>query len=193
LEKIIGSKNFSFPKSLYTVVDILKIVTNEKDIILDFFAGSGTTGHATLELNKEDSGSRQFIIVEQLDKHIEICKTRCLKMIEKEFQESSFIYFELKQYNEAFIEQIQGAESTAELEAIWETMKVKSFLNWNVDFRKADLAFEAWQELDLSKQKHALIELLNKNQLYVNLTEMEDEDLACTQEEKILSREFYNL
>ena len=62
LKKIFGDKRFDYPKSLYLVMDILKITAKEDAVILDFFAGSGTTGHAVLELNNEDGGNRQFII-----------------------------------------------------------------------------------------------------------------------------------
>ncbi|MFA6433740.1 MAG: site-specific DNA-methyltransferase [Elusimicrobiales bacterium] len=65
LEIILGkAKGFDFPKSLYAVLDTLKItLKNKKDsVVLDFFAGSGTTGHAVLELNKEDGGHRKFIL-----------------------------------------------------------------------------------------------------------------------------------
>lgn len=63
LNNIIPTK-FSFPKSIYTVEDCIKAVVHNKDkaIILDFFAGSGTTGHAVLELNKQDNGNRKFIL-----------------------------------------------------------------------------------------------------------------------------------
>lgn len=63
LNSIIPVK-FPFPKSLYAVKDCIKAVIhdNQNAIILDFFAGSGTTGHAVLELNKEDGGKRQFIL-----------------------------------------------------------------------------------------------------------------------------------
>lgn len=56
--------NFPFPKSLYAVMDCIKAVLHDKNnsIILDFFAGSGTTGHAVLELNKNDNGNRKFIL-----------------------------------------------------------------------------------------------------------------------------------
>ena len=64
LTSIIGQNNFPFPKSIYAVKDCIEACTYKKDaIILDFFAGSGTTGHAVLELNKEDGGTRQFILV----------------------------------------------------------------------------------------------------------------------------------
>jgi adenine-specific DNA-methyltransferase len=64
LVKLILNHEFPFPKSLYAVKDCLKsVVGNKKDaVILDFFAGSGTTGHAVLEINKEDNGKRQFIL-----------------------------------------------------------------------------------------------------------------------------------
>lgn len=62
LSTIIDEK-FPFPKSLYLVKDCLESVCQKKDaLILDFFAGSGTTGHAVLELNKEDGGHRRFIL-----------------------------------------------------------------------------------------------------------------------------------
>ena len=61
LEKIIGRKGVSYPKSLYTVLDILKLTTDAGDIIVDFFAGSGTTGHAVIELNRREGGGRKAI------------------------------------------------------------------------------------------------------------------------------------
>ncbi len=63
LNNIIKAK-FPFPKSLYAVMECIKacIHDNNNSIILDYFAGSGTTGHAILELNKEDGGKRQFIL-----------------------------------------------------------------------------------------------------------------------------------
>lgn len=65
LDKILNRrKAFDYPKSLYAVLDALSVlVADKKDaVVLDFFAGSGTTGHAVLELNKRDSGKRQFIL-----------------------------------------------------------------------------------------------------------------------------------
>ncbi len=54
---------FSYPKSIFAVMDCLRVMSDKKDaIILDFFAGSGTTGHAVLKLNQEDGGIRSFIL-----------------------------------------------------------------------------------------------------------------------------------
>lgn len=62
VENILGGKKFDFPKSLHLLVDTLKLTSNKNATILDFFAGSGTTGHAVLELNKQDGGNRKFIL-----------------------------------------------------------------------------------------------------------------------------------
>ena len=66
LERIFGKKVFDYPKPVKLIKHLLKIGSGKKDIILDSFAGSGTTGHAVLELNKEDGGDRKFIMI-QLD------------------------------------------------------------------------------------------------------------------------------
>lgn len=64
LREIIPNCDFDFPKSLYTVYDCLFAVVGDRPnaIVLDFFAGSGTTGHALLEMNKADNGNRKFIL-----------------------------------------------------------------------------------------------------------------------------------
>lgn len=63
LSSLLGAKKFDYPKSLYAVRDAILVTSEKKDAtILDFFAGSGTTGHAVLELNKEDGGNRKFIL-----------------------------------------------------------------------------------------------------------------------------------
>ncbi len=73
-------------------------------LILDFHAGSGTTGHAILKLNEEDNGNRQFILVEQLNEHIDICIERIQKVIEQNNINDNFTYLEPKKYNQTFIE-----------------------------------------------------------------------------------------
>lgn len=63
LASMIGANKFDYPKSLYAVIDCLRVLSNNSSAtFLDFFAGSGTTGHAALELNKEDGGNRSFIL-----------------------------------------------------------------------------------------------------------------------------------
>lgn len=85
LNKIIKRNSFSFPKSIYAVLDCIKAASNDNKnaIVLDFFAGSGTTGHAVLELNKQDSGRRKFILCTNNENNIatEVCYPRIQKVI----------------------------------------------------------------------------------------------------------------
>ena len=62
LKKIFGTKNFNNPKPVDLIQDILQISTQKNSTILDFFAGSGTTGHAVMKLNGKDDGHRKFIL-----------------------------------------------------------------------------------------------------------------------------------
>jgi len=190
-----GNKLFSYPKSIYTVKDTIQIITGFKsnDIILDFFGGSGTTAHAVLELNKEDGGNRQFILVEQMDYIETVTVPRVKKVLEINNEKTPFTYLELKKYNQIFIEKIQGAKTTEELLAIWEQMKERSFLNYNVDLKKQEEHIEEFKQLSIEEQKQHLVEILDKNQLYVNLSSMNDKDFEVPEEEKQVTKDFYQI
>ena len=111
LEEILGERLFDFPKSTNTVMDSLKISTYGREIILDYFAGSGTTGHATIKLNREDNGSRKYILVEMGNYFDTVTKPRIQKVIysdnwkdgkpqDKEGISQMFKYFRLESYED---------------------------------------------------------------------------------------------
>lgn len=197
LKNTFGKKVFSYPKSPYLMRDIINCLTDVNDIIVDVFAGSGTSGVVAHKLD------RQYILTEQMDYVEPIPVSRLLKVIEGEqtgISEEvnwkgggSFTYFELKKYNQIFIDQIEEAKDAKALLTIWEQMKTKSFLNYNVDIKKQDEHLEEFKALSLSEQKQHLCELLDKNQLYVNLSSLNDADFACTEEEKRLNHDFYKM
>ena len=85
LKKMFGEKTFDYPKSIYAVIDSLKIsLGNKRDaIVLDFFAGSGTTGHALMVMNREDDGNRKFILCTNNESGIaeDVCYPRLRKAI----------------------------------------------------------------------------------------------------------------
>jgi adenine-specific DNA-methyltransferase len=81
LSKIISKNKFENPKSIYLIKDIFKISSKPNSVILDFFAGSGTTGHAVLDLNNEDGGKRQFILCTNNEN--KICEDVCYPRVEK--------------------------------------------------------------------------------------------------------------
>ena len=98
LSKIMGGKKFDYPKSLYAVIDCLKVGNAKKDtIILDFFAGSGTTGHAVMKLNAEDGGSRKFILCTNNENNIcrDVTYERIKRVIAKEDYKASLKYFKV--------------------------------------------------------------------------------------------------
>jgi len=159
---------------------------------LDFFAGSGTTGHAVLELNKEDGGRRQFILVEQLDEHIKVCKERICKAMEKENINDDFVYLELAKWNEKFVDKIQKAKTKEELKNLWEAMKEKAFLSYKVDIKTIDKNVKDFEDLSIEDQKRFLLECLDKNHLYVNYSEINDEEYRISKEDKKLNKEFYS-
>ena len=68
LKEIFSNPPFDSPKPIRLLLQILKIASNPDSIILDFFAGSGTTGHAVLDLNEKDGGDRQFILCQLNEK-----------------------------------------------------------------------------------------------------------------------------
>ena len=107
-----------------------------------------------------------------------------------------FVYCELMKYNEVFMDKIQTAETSKELEKIWKDVAENSFLNWYVNPETPEEAVKDFFEIGktengLEKQKKLLAELLNKNQLYVNLSEIDDTDFNVSEADKKLNREFY--
>jgi adenine-specific DNA-methyltransferase len=191
-----GEKVFSYPKSLYAVKDMIDILTERggDDVVLDFFSGSATTAHAVMELNEEDKGNRRFILCEQMDYIRDVTVNRARKATTAE--NCDFIYCELMEYNEAFMERIHAAQSSEALVQIWREMAEGSFLNWYVNPSMPEEAVNDFIALGqepngLQKQKHLLAELLDKNQLYVNLSEIDDVQFNVSEEDKALNRAFY--
>lgn len=197
LKKLFSSNPFSTPKPELLIKRIIDISTKESDIVLDYHLGSGTTAAVAHKMN------RQYIGIEQMDYIESVTIERLKKVIEGEQGGISksinwqgggeFIYLELKKYNQAFIEQIEEAKDTDALLQIWEQMKDKSFLNYNVDIKKQDEHLKEFKALNFAEQKQHLCEILDKNQLYVNRSSLNDTDFACTEEEKKVTKDFYQI
>ncbi|WP_313092218.1 site-specific DNA-methyltransferase [Chryseobacterium flavum] len=181
--------------------DLLKIIlesmTEKNDIVLDYHLGSGTTAAVAHKMQ------RQYIGIEQLNYGENDSITRLQNVIKGDKTGISksvnwqgggcFIYLELKKYNQTFIEKIEEAENEDALLQIWEEMKAKSFLNYNVDIRKQEQHIEHFKALSLTEQKQHLCELLDKNQLYVNLSSLGDRNFECSPEEQKVTQAFYQL
>ncbi|PJR03917.1 DNA methyltransferase [Avrilella dinanensis] len=197
LQNIFDKKVFDYPKPEQLIEKIIEISTLENDIVLDYHLGSGTTASTAHKMN------RQYIGIEQMDYIETVAVERLKKVIDGEqggISKSvnwqgggSFVYLELKKYNQTFIEQIEQAKDTNELLQVWEDMKAKSFLNYNVDIQKREQHIEEFKALTLAEQKQHLCELLDKNQLYVNRSAFDNKEFECTEEEKKLTKDFYQI
>jgi adenine-specific DNA-methyltransferase len=96
LKELFGESPFETPKPIDLIKRLVEISTEENDIILDSFAGSGSTGHAVLDLNKEDGGNRKFILVEMEDEVAkDITAERVKRAIKKYDYKDGFEYCEL--------------------------------------------------------------------------------------------------
>ena len=186
-------KNAKKPESL--IKRIIQISTQENDIVLDFFAGSGTTAAVAMKMN------RQFIAIEQMDYIETITKERLKNVIEGEqggvsralgWQGSGeFVYFELKKQNELFKEKIVKAKNKKEMLEIFKEIDKNAFLNYKVDMKKFSKNINEFEALRLEEQKRILDEFLDKNQLYVNLSSINDADFEISDDEKEASASFY--
>ncbi|MDO8438030.1 MAG: site-specific DNA-methyltransferase [Nitrosomonadaceae bacterium] len=194
VKSLVPDCKFDFPKSLYNVYDCLYAVVAEdrEAIVLDFFGGSGTTAHAVLELNKEDSGNRKFILCEQMHYVETVTKKRVSKVIQNN-GEGSFVYCELSQTNQAIIDFVQQAKNSEALLAIWKDMQERAFLSYKLDPKTFDANKSGFASLAFADQQRFLVEVLDKNLLYVPYSEIDDASYAVSEEDKKLNRQFFNL
>jgi adenine-specific DNA-methyltransferase len=81
LKALFGANPFSYPKSIYAVMDCLRVSKSNPNSVLDFFAGSGTTGHAVINLNREDGGDRKYILIEMGEHFDTVLVPRLKKVI----------------------------------------------------------------------------------------------------------------
>jgi adenine-specific DNA-methyltransferase len=145
---------------------------------------------------------RQYIGIEQMDYAETLPVERLKKVIAGEqggISESvnwhgggDFIFCELMHYNQVYMDKIQSAQSSEALVALWQDIAENAFLNWYVNPEMPEEAAKDFIAINgIEKQKHLLAELLDKNQLYVNLSEIEDADFEVNDADKALNKKFY--
>ena len=174
---------------------IIDLATEPKDIILDFFMGSGTTPAVAHKMN------RQYIGIEQMDYIDSITVPRLQKVINGEKNGiskdvdwkggGSFVYAELASLNERYIKDIQQASNEAQLEKVLSTMKENAYLNFKVDLERVSSKDKGYNALSLEEKKEVLIQVLDMNQLYLSYSEIEDEQYKIPQDVKAFNHSFY--
>jgi len=182
-------------KSEKLIERIIKAHTEPGDIVLDFFGGTGTTAAVALKTG------RRFIICEQLDKHVDIMIRRLNKVIDGEQSGiskknnwtggGSFIYCELATLNQSLADQIQSASEDEELKGIYSRMVKSGFISCKVDPAEIDLNCNEWTDLTFEDKQRFLMGLLDKNLLYVNYCDIDDEEFSISEQDKAFTRSFY--
>ena len=119
---------------------------------------------------------------EQLDEHVDIM----LKRIPKVIHTDSFVYAHLKNDVNAFIQQVEKAKDKAEVQELLQTVLASNFLSHRVDPKKFET--NEFAKFELAEQKRLLIELVNKNKLYVNYHDIDDASYKIDDTTKNLNR-----
>ncbi|WP_281950196.1 DNA methyltransferase [Vibrio parahaemolyticus] len=174
---------------------LIDFSTIEDDIVLDFFGGSGTTA-AVAHKTK-----RKYITCEQMDYISTVTIPRLKKVIEGEPNGiskdvnwqggGSFVYCELADLASRFSDLIEQAQTTEQLIDVWNDLKNSANLSYKVDPALFDENREAFNALEISEQKKLLIEFIDKNQLYVNYSEIDDKTNEISENDKKLNKQFY--
>lgn len=174
---------------------IIEMATNPGDIVLDYHAGSGTTCAVAHKLG------RRYIGVEQLDSQIEKILSRLPAVIDGEQSGiskvvnwhggGSFVYCELMQLNAAYADRIQAATTKDELEALRQEIEATGFISCKVTIKQIDDHAADFMALSIDDQKRFLMELLDKNMLYVNLCDIDDAEFGVSDADKAFTKSFY--
>lgn len=151
LKEVMGDKAFPYPKPPSLLKGLLAQATRPDDIVLDFFAGSGTTAHAVLELNKEDGGRRRFIMCSSTEAAANepgknVCRDVCAERIRRVISGhgasnglgGNFAYIELKKHHPADVRQDATPAEAFQLLSLRTTLSAQAMPGGPVKVISAD-------------------------------------------------------
>ncbi|MGN5994649.1 DNA methyltransferase [Corynebacterium striatum] len=195
LNDLLGRGVFSNPKPEALIAKLLDLATKPGDLVLDFFLGSGTTAAVAHKMG------RRYIGVEQMDYISSVTIPRLQKVIEGEqggvsqAQEwkggGSFVYFELAEQGEQLMSELQDATTTDEVQAVLDQATERGLLRPSVLPDEIAASASNFAELSFDDQKMTVAELVDKNRLYVNASEVEDADLGLEKADVEFTKSFY--
>ena len=194
IEELFREKIFLYSKSEALLKDIIEISTQENDLIIDFFAGSGTT------LAVAHKMGRRWIGIEQMDYIESITKERIKKVIDGEQGGiskaiewkggGSFIYAELMPLNTLYREKLKSSQNEKELERTYKDLEEKAFLDYRVDLQEI-LKDQDFENMHLEDKKNTLRLILDENMDYVPFRDIEDKTYGIDGETIKLNKMFY--
>lgn len=199
--------NFTNSKPESIVAFFVRAMTEEREIVMDFFVGSGTTAAVAHKMN------RQYIAVDQMD-YIETETVKRMNLVINgeqggvskavgwkpqtpeltdgdKYEHNSFVYCELAQANQQLVDEIMEATQPSQLQKIWAILQDKGFLSYKVTPKMINEHAEEFADLSLDDQKRFIIECLDKNMLYIPYADMDDSAFTLSDNDKLLTRQFY--
>ena len=172
---------------------IIEIASNHGDLVMDYHIGSGTTVAVCHKLG------RQYIGIEQLDKQLGKTLKRLNNVLIGEASGisksvkwkggGSFVYCELKEWNERYIEELKGARDNKDIHRIYNSLQAEPFFRYDVDLSQFDE--REFFKLSLEDQKKVLFKCIDKNHLYINYCDIDDATYRVSLDDKKLNKLFY--
>ena len=178
VRKLIEDETFSYPKPEKLLKNIIEVATEESDLVMDFFMGSATTQAVAHKMN------RQYIGIEQMDYIQSVSVPRLQKVIEGDqggisnlvdwHEGGSFVYTELMEKNRGFLKAISQSSNLTDLDKVFKFMLNEAEIDFRVDLEEIENSLNS---LSLEEQKKVLIKIIDKNQLYYNFSEIDDQNV----------------
>lgn len=186
-------KNGKKPEKL--IKQILELSTEPGDIVLDYHMGSGTTCAVAHKMG------RRYIGCEQLDYGGNDSVVRLQNVISGDATGISkavgwngggaFVYCELAKLNQNIVEEIEAAEDGETLSKIYDRMMKSGFISYKIAPKLIDEAAADYAKLSLDDKKRFLMEILDKNLLYVNYCDIDDAEFDISDADKAFTKSFY--
>jgi adenine-specific DNA-methyltransferase len=189
--------NFKGQKNEALIKRILEAHTREGDLVLDFFSGTGTTAAVAHKMN------RRWIVLEQIASQIEIAQKRLGGVIAGDTYGISkdvewagggeFVSLELAERNPRLNKEIAAATNIKQLSVIFDELANSPYLSHKIDLVRLKESKSEFENLNLEQAKSALVEMLDKNAFYINISEVDDKTITLKANEISLSKSFYGL
>lgn len=167
LVKLFDNSKFDYPKPVELIKTLIKIYNNKNAVILDFFAGSGTTGQAVLELNNEDNGNRQFILCTNNENNIceEVTYQRLIK-VNYGTPKVKPLKFNLKYYRTNYIPRLNNEEENIQENLLLNIKNLIQLENGiNIDDKKIKVIFD---EKTIDEFSTKIDEVIECEKLYIS-------------------------
>jgi len=189
--------NFKGQKNEALIKRIIEAHTREGDLVLDFFSGTGTTAAVAHKMN------RRWIVIEQIASQIEIAQKRLFGVIAGDSYGISkdvgwagggdFVSLELAERNPKLNKDIAAATTVKQLSSIFDELANSPFLSHKIDLVRLKEAKSEFEKLNLEQAKTALVEMLDKNAFYINISEIDDKTNNLKAHDIALLKSFYGL